>query len=385
MRIRKVTAWGVTYLWFLALQYGLAVKVWSAEYEITKIADSNCLEFFCDHITFFGFHPAINDKGTVTFFTGSEGIACCFVSRIIRADKQTFTTIADTTNPLFAIGGLRGSDHLISMNNAGIVVFEAVLTTGGVGIFTGDGKRITSVAHSFDSGPFIANMAAINNKGAVAFSFFTPVEKALKIIHGSKTTIFDTTASDVSFFGPPAISDANTVVFRGSLDDGTFGIFTINERRLTTVATVPNGFTNFFIFPSINNAGRVVFAARLIGGGSGIFTADGTTITRVADTNGAFAFFDVGGWDTIGPAINDVGAVAFAAILDDGRQGIFVGPDPVADRVIVTGDLLFGSPVIEVFFARHGLNNRGQLVFWAVLADGTEGIYKANPVRRPDH
>jgi hypothetical protein len=215
----------------------------------------------------------------------------------------------------------------------------------------------------------------------VAFTISTQTEYALKITKGSKVTSFDAAAGNVAAFSAPSINNGNTAVFFGRLDDGTVGIFTINQRRLEPIATLSNGFSGFFFFPSINSSGSVVFAARLPGGGSGVFTGDGTSINTIADTTGAFASFDIGGWDAIGPAINDNGAVAFAAILDDGRQGIFVGPDPIADKVIASGDPLFGSTVSEVYFGRYGLNNSGQLVFRAVLTDGTEGIYRADMVR----
>jgi hypothetical protein len=70
--------------------------------------------------------------------------------------------------------------------------------------------------------------------------------------------------------------------------------------------------------------------------------------------------------------------VAFLGYPDAGGQGIFTGPDPVADKVIRTGDPLFGSTVTAVNF-EHGLNDAGQIVFLAELADGTRGVFRADP------
>ena len=79
-------------------------------------------------------------------------------------------------------------------------------------------------------------------------------------------------------------------------------------------------------------------------------------------------------------SFNKKGTVAFWALLDNGIRGIFTGPDPVADKVIATGDLLFGLPVTDVNFPQGiGLNNRGQVAFIAELNDGTEGVYRADP------
>lgn len=50
--------------------------------------------------------------------------------------------------------------------------------------------------------------------------------------------------------------------------------------------------------------------------------------------------------------------------------GIYTGPDRVADKVIATGDSLFGSTVTDLAFDRDGMNNKGQIAFTAHLADG---------------
>ena len=54
------------------------------------------------------------------------------------------------------------------------------------------------------------------------------------------------------------------------------------------------------------------------------------------------------------------------------------------DRVIATGDPLLGSVLEQLYFSRTGLNNSGQIAFYATLTDGTQGIYVATPVSEPD-
>ncbi len=46
---------------------------------------------------------------------------------------------------------------------------------------------------------------------------------------------------------------------------------------------------------------------------------------------------------------------------------------------IATGDSLFGSPVSQVFFVPGGLNDLGQIAFGALIEDGLGGIYIASP------
>ena len=77
-----------------------------------------------------------------------------------------------------------------------------------------------------------------------------------------------------------------------------------------------------------------------------------------------------------------MGEVAFEATLRSGRVGILTGPD-AADEVLATGDLLFDSRVISLSFLRGGLNDGGEIAFFARFADGNRGIFRATPVPEP--
>lgn len=96
-----------------------------------------------------------------------------------------------------------------------------------------------------------------------------------------------------------------------------------------------------------------------------IAIGDGGDPSTVADTRGGFGSF---GFRP--PSQNNAGAVAFLATLDDfSTTGIFVGPDPVADRVIATGDTLDGATVQSLTFCEEGLSDSSQLGFIAQLED----------------
>jgi uncharacterized membrane protein len=56
----------------------------------------------------------------------------------------------------------------------------------------------------------------------------------------------------------------------------------------------------------------------------------------------------------------------------------------VTDRVIMVGDPLDGSTVIGLSVFGDYLNNTGQLVFTAQLADGRTEIVRADPVPQSD-
>ena len=69
-------------------------------------------------------------------------------------------------------------------------------------------------------------------------------------------------------------------------------------------------------------------------------------------------------------------------------RGIFVGPDPMNDRVIATGDTLDGSTVQNLIFCEEGLSDSGELAFVAQLADNPDtpeddfrmAVFRATPV-----
>ena len=151
-----------------------------------------------------------------------------------------------------------------------------------------------------------------------------------------------------------------------------------NGQQTTKVADTSEGFT-YFSSPSINDSGTVAFNAGLNTGGSAIFTSSSGLLTAIADTNnGYFKSFnsDV--------AINQQGAVAFLADLDNQGSGLFTGSKDLGYKeVIAVGDALGGSTVSQLRISRNGINDAGQIAFDAVLADGSQRIFRAEPVPEP--
>lgn len=93
---------------------------------------------------------------------------------------------------------------------------------------------------------------------------------------------------------------------------------------------------------------------------------------------------DDGAYERLGPpSHNAVGVTAFRATLDGGGDGIYIGPDPVTDRVIEAGDGLFGKGVVEVRIGERALGKLGSIAFWAKLEDDSEGVFRADPVAFP--
>src|SRR5262249_33656614 len=125
-------------------------------------------------------------------------------------------------------------------------------------------------------------------------------------------------------------------------------------------------------FTSLNDNGVVA-----CGDTEEVFTVDGTTVTLIADTKGPFREH---GFLPLSVSINNHNMVAFSAALNAGGAGIFMGDGSTTDHVITTGDPLLGSTVVAFrFLGPKALNDNGQVAFLALLADGTEGIFRADP------
>ncbi len=294
------------------------------------------------------FSPAINDSGRVAFIAEDETGRGIFTS-----NGGSVTKITDTINGSFETIGNP------TINNSGTVAFRAALKGGvlngvgpGVGIYTGNGGALNTISFNANAGSFLVSQPSINDRGTVAFAdnesgdIYTSKNGKLTLIaNGNGTT--------------PVINNQGTV----SLVLPGASLVTRNNQVTTTIADTKTSFTSLSGDGSpLNDKGTVAFLAYLNSGGQGIFTGNGGSLNTIADTNGAFSTF------LDSPAINDQGTVAFWAFLNSGEEGIFTGSDLVNNKVIATGDKLFGSTVTEInSFGLGGLNNRGQIAFGAAL------------------
>jgi hypothetical protein len=353
-------------------------------FTFTKIADDSGPFSFVD--VSFGPEPVINNRGTVAFLTNLDtGGAGIFTGS---GGATTTIAIANYSGPFGTLGMF---DSPPALNDEGTVAFLAILNSGvprsffGGGLFTSNGGSTTFIAdNNLRIAPFLGN-PAINNEGTIAITApLSGVSDLLFTVSGGATTLIADNSGPFSGFGSTAINDAGTVAFFASRDEGSNGLFTTSGGAITSIADSSGPFGFLLGGPAINNTGTLAFSAFRDfqdflegGGGGGIFTSSGGVTTIIADNTGPFRTFGSGV-----PALNDAGTVAFLASLDEGGSGIFTGPNPVTDKVIATGDSLFGSTVTSLSFNRlssKGLNNAGQLTFFAQLADGSSGIFRADP------
>ena len=287
-------------------------------------------------------------------------------SRKIKA--YTFTKIAETN------GFFIQFSYIASINNRGVVAFQAaaLLKGGREAIFTGDGRAIAKIA---DTGDFFKGFTSpsINDAGVVAFlASLKTGGKGIFTGDGCDLTKIADTKDYFTALASPSINDQGNVAFRAAREQGGYGIFKGNGDGILKIADTKNSFS-WFAHPCINNVGSVTFLAYPTQGGYGIFKRNGCKITNIAHTSGCFSQF-------ASPALNDSGAIAFRANLNGSDEGIFIATGSTAKKVIAVGDYLFGSKVTSLVFSPGGFNNAGQIAFYARLANGTSGIFRADPV-----
>jgi hypothetical protein len=319
--------------------------------------------------------PAINDLG-----------GAAFVANLKSGGAGIFTLNPDgSQGPTIAVTGDLISTFTLSpfMNDAGTVSFGAKLKDGSTAIFTGRGQELTRIADTEPGSAFTSlptPAPRIQSDGTITFHG-TLSSGALGLFAangGVVNTLYVTGGQFSAFLGGPASQvNGHTLAFRATLADGTNGEFTGDGGPVTTVATSGPVYSSF-VGGEINDAGTLAISANLTGGGQAVVVAQGGSLTRFVDTMGAYRQFFAGQL-----SINNGGHIVFEADLAAGGRGIFQGPDPVADKILATGDELFGSTVVDFPtnpLSPRGLNNAGQIGFSVRLADGRTVLVRADPV-----
>jgi hypothetical protein len=264
---------------------------------------------------------SINDLGEVAYLVGHLNSA--YHTSLVRNANGVQTTLVTSSSQAGPLDG--GRTYLPSLSNAGSAVYQS-----GENLYIAPAIAPVFPVNSF---PF-ATTASMNDSGVVAFL-------AIRL-------------------DPTAPSGARVGIYRGSsvplVEDGVTvdGVSCCGSR------------------PVINNTGTVAFVASVAGRVAIFKTDDGVNLTQVSATGGEgiseFQRF----------SIDNHGQVAYQGAAGGGWV-LFVGPDLVANRVIGFGDELDGSTVEVLSMAEEAFNDRGQLAFWARLADGRVGIYRAEP------
>ena len=378
LRISRLFRLAVT-LFLPALVVSLiACTAHAVSYTFTNIADSNGIFAPTEPMSGIGNGVlSINNSGMVAFGSGLDDGSF----GVFEGNGGPITPIALTTGPTFSLVGGGW------INSAGTVGFFGSFKAGGQGVFTWkDG--ITSTVVTTSDGFTSVGGGLITDAGRVLFGANGAGGSTGLVLRGGgqpPATVVVTSGSVFSDVIGASINGLGTVAFSAILDSGATGVFTGNGGATTTIGLVPfpQGMA-----PSINDSGTVVFAADSGSSvGRRILMGNGGLLTTFVSASGPFSGFG------IYPAINNGGTVAFLAGLDvinfEVREGLFTGPDPVADKVLISNDLLFGSRFVQFgggttqSLGALAINDFGQIAFHYQLADGRQGIAVATPTPEP--
>jgi len=326
--------------------------------------------------------------------------------------------VVETTGERFS----RFAPYVASVNDAGLVAFQAALRDGGSGVFAGHGGevgelvrrslhagvtshpdvntardmsfygelpgggqgaflhedgRLQTVADTHGAFASIGPLGPTMNEGGTVAFRGDSADQASGIFAGvgaAVTTVADTNGPWARFHGLPVITDDDTVVFRADRKDGFQGIYAGRDGSIRPIAETGERFESLGLFPSANSRGTVAFAATLRSGVAGIFTDDAGRITCVTETDRAFEEYR-------GALITNAGALVIIGTPRSGRLGLFAGPDPEADQILALGDLLLDSTVEDFAANPVSVNASGQVGIRASLADGRDVILRADAAR----
>ena len=359
-------------------------QIGSARYRFTTVLDSvrdGLVATRC---------AAINTRGTVAVQVADAALG---FNKLVtkRGAIDAPVVVAHTERvanyPTFCDNGITQITSDPSINELGEVAFQGNLRrlsgepacetpeqrdTPRQGVFLGTGGPLTTIAHTNNPpgnefiSEFVVADTTVNSSGQVALAIELRGEPLFDqgLFVGSRSGMFDERfRNSTSEFDTPSsrmsLNELGQIAFQDN------GIVLSNPNgTIRRIVDSNNG--GFAVFdPSLNIFGRVAFTGfRTVAGNQiqGVFTSRGGAVTTVADSRGPYG-------SSFGePSLNDRGEVVFTADLDEFDpggfpvQGVFTGRNPVADKVLKTGDMYEGVRVSSVFTCAEALNNVGQIV-----------------------
>ena len=355
----------------------------AGSFSFTKIAD-NQSEF-----TRFPADLAINDHGTVAFVAilkDSSQQPCTQVvctpalyisdgvsnTKIININSSLITKININNNGTVAIletpppspSRFRTTSQLLVAKGGSLTTLASGNTDG-----LSDSGILDFALNQQDEVAYLSSSSSRGGPNTFGLVKTRANQPNVEIVSGGTYPVPPYAQVDVldsiNFFD---INNLGEVIFSGTNKQSPpiTAIFSVNGGKRTRIVETDASALN------VNDKGNILLFNR---DAIRLFDRSTSTLRTIVDTSsGSFQTFSAF-------AINNNDNVAFTATLNGGERGIFTGADPVADKVIATGDSLAGSKVTGLgFFGRNGLNNNGQIAFYVRLENGEQAIYRAEPV-----
>lgn len=339
----------------------LAFTASGVEYKFTKIAETS------DAIAELG-DPKINSKGEVVFkiiYRGNEP------SGIYISDGSSSPKLLYPYTKEFP--GFFMSD----VNESGSIVFTMGYSGEKTSIYkTSPGGKPTLIVSAEDKdAPLSGVRPVINNDGLVAWHgiFVAYLQPAT----GAGRIAVDKTEAPRSF--PTLIPEIKGVQLNNS---GTIATRIANVKTPSRVGQYTKRAGAALVLETGQN---VQFAGGISDDGDVILVMEDIPNNKIylARQGKLKLVMSSGAISALTAVQNNKGQFAFNGNLawPDNRSGIYTGPDPVRDKVIAAGDMLFGSKLegLGVSLSR-GINDAGQIMF--SYNNGVNyGIAIATPIR----
>jgi hypothetical protein len=326
---------------------------------------------------------SLNDNGEIAFIfrTPEQGEQR---QSVMLYTKMGIQTVADfsTVDRYGSFSWFAG----VSLHDQGAVLFRGSQGARGGISYGKPGSSPTMITRSDTNyilgsdEEYHVSSPAIISRGQIAFQMsWRDGLKGIGILGSNSITTMHV-GERFSVYEELVINDNGTVAFRvrGKSARSSAKIFLFKNGEATLIAS--DGLFGGYKKVSrkgiaINNLDQVAFSVtKHFGETAVVVSADGE-IQTVVDESGAY--------ETVGRVvgITDDGTVAFSAkVRGSCSSGIYTGPDPIADKVVESGDEIDG---IEVGWSGIQMNNRGEFAF--MTDDGVERLYLAQPIHSSQH
>jgi hypothetical protein len=352
---------------WLAVALGLiAAPAWAQGtlYKYTRIADT-VKDAGLAGVSCVG----LNNQGTVIVVFVPAGSPS---NQLWRGSGGAFTAIASSLGGICAsINALGHTAYLVPVPGTG----HATLVKNANGTLT------TLAEHDTPPELFASTvyLPSLNDGGSAVYTGGATTGSGIYIGPSGASVYNSLVDPPLDFFVSPASMNNSHVAVYGASRDGVQGVYRESAMPVIRSGDAVSGgimVMSGLQRPVISDTGTVGFTGRLdeSGPGSGVFgvytTTDGASVTRVGTSP----------VDRI--SINNSGAVVYRRTLSGGAgSGIYIGrPGALDQPVIEQGATIDGSTLANAFIWEESLNDKGQVAFWANLADGRWGIYRADPV-----
>jgi hypothetical protein len=328
--------------------------------------------------------PSVNSSGTVAFAAlagdPSDG----------RSEWVVFTSDGVRLVPLCNLTDVLGPGSPLSLviNDASAIAVNYTIGPRAVivRLDANCGATVLAEADQAGSMPYreFATTISMNNAGQVA-ALVTNQDSTRAILRlGHSGAVELARSSPERFnFSSPAINDSGVVAFKaqGPLPDDV-SLYTGSGGPLTDEGVAAPCRGSSAQAPVINNDGLVLSDC----GNPPLFTVRAGVVNVLLSGTEDPIFARLA--STSSYSLNNRGRPAF--VTGPGglstEVGLFTGNDPVGNKIVRTGDLVFGFTVEDIRVGQRSINDAGRIAFLLQVGDGatvTSHVVLATPGRTP--